>query len=954
MRKLTRQWFKVLENYSLKKEEEIRKYWKKNRVPEKVRKQSAEQKKYFYFMDGPPYATGHIHMGTALNKILKDTAIRYKRMNSFNVFDRAGYDTHGTPIEFQVEKELKTKSKQDIEKFGVKKFVEKCRKYATEFIDQQNQQFDNLGVWMDWNNPYITLKNEYIESIWWTFKKAEEKKLLYLDKYSVHVCPRCETAVSFNEIEYIKQTDNSVYVKFPLKEKENTFLIIWTTTPWTLPANTGVMAHPDYEYSEIELSTGEHWIIAKELVQKLMDAVEAGFTEKKVWKGKDLEGWRYDNPLTKNLSLPDMSQGYRIVLSSRYVNLEEGTGLVHTAPGHGKEDFEVGKENNLPSLSPVSLNGQMTEEAGKYKGKKARIVDKEIVSDLKEMNFLVFEHLYTHDYPVCWRCKTPLLMVSVPQWFFKVSSIRKRMLELNSENNWVPSWMHDRMKNWIESLSDWPISRARYWGTPLPIWVCSDCSQRKVFGSLNELKKEADVPEKIDLHKPEIDEIKFNCDCGGIFERVSEVLDVWFDAGVSSWAALNYPQKKDLFEKFWPADLNIEATEQVRGWWNSQLITSTISFDESPYKNIMVHGMVLDLGKKKMSKSKGNAIQPKEVIQKYNRDFLRYYFCSQSKGEDIVFDWNAFREVNKFFSILFNSYNYLNLYLEKNPLIEEKHLKNLRPEDKWIVSKLNSLIKDSFDSYEKYVYPKLVSNLNWFVSEEFSRTYIKLIRNRKDKIVSNVMNYVLSNLIKLMAPVLPHLTEYIYLDYSEEKNFPESVHLLAFPEANKKLIDLDLEKEFSLVKEISQAVLSLREKEKLRLRWQLKELVLETKKDFSNTKDILALMVNVKKVLVSKSKPEGNYSSLELSKELCVHLNIEADSDLKKEWELAELTRLIQSERKKKGFNPNEIVEMKFDCSDKKFLDEFKKEIEENTNTKIILKEDSKKKLLERDFYFSF
>ncbi|MFH1588845.1 MAG: class I tRNA ligase family protein, partial [Candidatus Diapherotrites archaeon] len=397
----------TLENYSLKKEEEIRKYWIKKKVPEKVRKTSAKQKNYFYFMDGPPYATGHIHMGTALNKILKDVAIRYKRMKGFNVFDRAGYDTHGTPIEFQVEKELKTKSKQDIEKFGVENFIKKCRKYATEFIDQQNAEFDNLGVWMDWENPYITLKNEYIESIWWTFKKAEEKKLLYLGKYSVHVCPRCETAVSFNEIEYIKQTDESVYVKFPLKDKKNTFLIIWTTTPWTLPANTGVMVHPDFEYSEIELSNGERWIIAKELTQKLMDAVEAGFTEKKVWKGKELDGMKYENPLYKNLKLPDMSKGYRIVLSSRYVNLEEGTGLVHTAPGHGKEDFEVGKENNLPSLSPVELNGLMTEEAGKYQGKKARIVDEEIVSDLQEMNLLIYKHPYTHDYPVCWRCKTP-------------------------------------------------------------------------------------------------------------------------------------------------------------------------------------------------------------------------------------------------------------------------------------------------------------------------------------------------------------------------------------------------------------------------------------------------------------------------------------------------------------------------------------------------------------------
>ncbi|MEI6058544.1 MAG: isoleucine--tRNA ligase [archaeon] len=604
-------------------EKDILDFWKKNKIYEKSKIQNKSGKK-FYFMDGPPYATGHIHMGTALNKILKDIAMRSQRLQGKDVFDRAGYDTHGVPIEFKIEKEIGAKTKQDIEKYGVKKFIDKCKEFATKYIDVMNSEFENLGVWMDFKRPYLTLDEKYIETIWDAFKVADKKGLLYLGKYPVHICPRCETAVAFNEIEYSKQDDLSIFVKFQLKNKKNTFLIIWTTTPWTLPANTGVMVHPDIEYQELEISSGEKWIIAKPLVPKIMAQLEMGFTVREEFKGKHMEGWDYINPLSKNLNLKTKN-AYKVITSSRYVTTEDGTGLVHAAPGHGKEDYEVGKKFNLDMPSPVDISGHLTEEAGKYQGKKARVVDEEIIKDLEEDNALVYKMKYSHDYPMCWRCHSALLMVSLPQWFLKISAIQKQILNENEKTEWNPNWMKMRMKAWLEGISDWPVSRKRYWGTPLPIWVCDNCNEKIVIGSKKELEKLSKKKIK-DVHKPEIDKIIIPCQnkkCKGTMKRVEEVLDVWFDSGVSSWAAL---ETEANIKKFWPADLNIEGKDQVRGWWNSQFILSQIKFNKKPFKSILEHGMVLDIGKKKMSKSLGNIISPQEIIDKHSRDYLRYYF----------------------------------------------------------------------------------------------------------------------------------------------------------------------------------------------------------------------------------------------------------------------------------------------------------------------------------------
>ena len=868
-------------------EKEILSFWVKKKIYEKSKKKNAKGKK-FYFMDGPPYATGHIHMGTALNKISKDISMRARRLQGFDVFDRPGYDTHGVPIELQVEKEIGSRRKQDIEKYGVKKFILKCKDFATRHIDVMNNEFINLGVWMDWENPYLTLDDSYIEAIWDAFKQADKKSLLYLGKYPVHVCPRCETAVAFNEIEYAKQKDTSVYVKFPLVEKKNTFLLIWTTTPWTLPANTGVMVNPNVDYQEVEVSNGEKWIIAKELVGKVMGMMERGYTVKSEIKGKKMEGWKYENPLAKNLKL-NIKNGYKILLSSRYVTTEDGTGLVHSAPGHGKEDYEVGKEYGIDMPSPVGVDGLMTAEAGKYKGKKARVVDAEIISDLEKDGFLVHKVEYEHDYPLCWRDKTPLLMISMPQWFLKISEIQKKLLKHNEDTNWVPDYMKLRMKAWLEGIGDWPVSRQRYWGTPLPIWI-SDDGDIIVVGSIEELKKLSGV-KNIKVHKPEIDKIEIKKN-GKIYRRVPEVLDVWFDSGVSSWAALDYPHSRDKFNKFWPADLNVEGKDQFRGWWNSQLILSEIAFGKKPFDNILVHGMVTDISKKKLSKSSGNAIAPEKVIEKYSRDYLRYYFAKLSKGEDFSYDEKEFKEIQKVFMILENINSFVNQLDAKKG--------HLHIEDRWILSRFNSLVKDVTESYNNYKFPEVVLRLEEFVILDLSRKYIQIIRDRSEEVYST-LNQIRVGLLKLFAPIMPFTTEKIWQElYADKIVKEESVHLSDWTKADLKKIDKKLEKEFEIVSEIIEKGLAARDSAKIGLRWPLMTAYIKMgEKIDEDLLDIVKSQLNVKNVDLKSG-----------SKEILVELNTEMTPELEAEGYAREISRKIQAGRKKSGLVKNDKIKL--------------------------------------------
>ena len=903
--------------YNFKETEEaVLKLWKDKKIYEKSKKKN-EKGKNFYLMDGPPYATGHIHMGTALNKVLKDIAMRSQRLQGKNVFDRAGYDTHGVPIEFQIEKEIGSKSKQDIEKFGIKKFIEKCKEFATRHIGEMNSEFENLGVWMNFNDPYLTLSNEYVEEIWDTFKVAEKKGLLYLGKYSVHICPRCETAVSYNEIEYAKQEDTSVYVKFPLKDKK-VYLIIWTTTPWTLPANTGVMVHPDFVYKEIELSNGEHWIIAKELVSKIMADLGLGYSVKQEYKGKEMEGWRYDNPLAKYMNLK-LKDAYRVVLSGRYVNLEDGTGLVHTAPGHGREDYEVGKEAGLDIVAPVSLSGMLTEETGKYSGKKARVVDEEIIADLEKDNALVYKLKYSHDYPLCWRCKTPLLMIAQPQWFFKISKIQKKLLEENEKTAWTPGWMKQRMKAWLEGIGDWPVSRKRYWGNPIPIWTCDKCKEKIVIGSIKELEKLSGKKVK-EVHKPEIDEITIKCKCSGLMKRVPDVLDVWFDSGVSSWAALNFPSEEKDFKKFWPADINIEGKDQFRGWWNSQMILSEIRFEKKPFKNICVHGMILDLGKRKMSKSLGNIITPQEIIEKFGRDYMRYYFAKVSKGEDFAFDEKEFLSIENIFRVLLNISSFV------SQLERKKSLPAV--EDKWILSKYNSFVENVINNYDKYRYPDVIEEVEKFLVSDLSRTYIQMTRERSDEIYP-VMEEIKKGFLKLIAPICPFISEKIWQEMRKEDIVEEeSIHLTSLPKADSKKINKKLEEEFDSALKVIELGLRERDNQKIGLKWPLGRAEIKIKGEISKElQEVIARQLNVKKLEFKKADEIG------------ILLDTKMTPELEAEGFAREISRGIQSERKKAGLIKKDLIDLEI-VAEKNLLDKIKSQknfIKERVNAKSIL-----------------
>ncbi len=900
-----------MSRYSKDLEEHVRLFWDEHDVYHKA-KDLRKGGKPFFFMDGPPYATGRIHLGTAWNKVLKDTYIRYYRMNGYDVFDRPGFDTHGTPIENKVEKKLGVSSKKEIEeKIGVENFVNMCKEFATEHIDAMVEQFKNLGVWMDWENPYITMRDEYIEAGWWTFKKAYERGLLYKGKYPVHVCPHCGTVVSFAEVEYKEKEDPSIFVAFPVEGRENEFLLVWTTTPWTLPANVAIMAHPKETY--VRVRVGDRvYVLAKPRLDEVANTV--GWDNYEVleeFPGERLKGLKYRGVLEEEV--PKQKEfPHIVVMSERYVTMEDGTGLVHTAPGHGREDFLVGQEYGLPVFSPVKIDGTYTEEAGKYAGMFVRDANKVILEDLEKKGYLVHAGTIKHQYPVCWRCKTPLLFISVDEWFYKIGDIKDEIKKEAEKVNWTPSWATERFKDWVDNLRDWPISRQRFWGIPTPIWVCDKCGHVEVIGSKEELlQKAVKVPEHLELHRPWVDQVVLKCPkCGGEMHRTQDVLDVWFDSGITTWAALGYPKNEDLFKRYWPADLEIEGVDQVRGWWNSQMITSVIVFDRRPYDNVVMHGFVLDVHGIKMSKSLGNVVAPEDVIEKYTRDTLRAYLISRPVGEDIRFDWDEVKEYYNFLNTYWNLAQLLKRYAEQfhyDP--EKKRTSYLAPEDQWILSRLQTVTEQVRNYMGKHRHDRALETLRDFILNDFSRTYVKLVRERMrlpERDPSKLAVYqtiydVLKQTVVLTAPFVPFISEKIYQDVIRPFGGPESVHLIDFPMPAEHLHNTPLEAEFQKVMAAAEAVLAARHDAGIRLRWPVQDVVVVTEdaEAFKTFRDAFLRYVNAKRLRLEESVPEG-YVSKEYDGGV-VAVPSQLDEETLKEALAREVLRRIQQMRKKLG-----------------------------------------------------
>jgi len=1026
-------------------EKEILTFWKKNKkiIYDSLQENPKDKKPLFSWLEGPPTANAPPGLHHVEARVSKDLVCRYNFMKGFAVPRKGGWDCHGLPVEIQVQKKLNLKTKKDIYKFGVAKFIETCKKDVFSFVKDWSDMTERMGFWVDLDNPYITMEKNYMESEWWALKQLFDKGLIYKGYKVVPYSVGCESPLSSHEVAlgYKEVEDMTVTVRFEAKEdiykkfpeldkNKKLYYLVWTTTPWTLPSNLSIAVKDDIDYAIVETDFSEkkkekaYYVIAKDLLERYFPDKENRKIIKTV-KGKELENLEYA-PLFDYFK-DKVKNSFKFILAE-FVTTEEGTGLVHQAPAFGEDDFNICREKKIDFVNPVDLEGKFTNEVSDYKGKFVKDCDEDIIKRLDKEGKLFVSYPVKHTYPFCWRTGCPLIYYAMDAWFISVSKFRDKLVKNNNKINWYPeSFKEGRFGNWISEAKDWALSRNKFWGTPLNIWVCENdkCNHMEAIGSIKELKEKTGV-EVNDLHIGSVDPLTYKCPkCGKTMKRTSEVIDCWFDSGAAQFAQFHYPfENKDLFEKRFPYDFISEAIDQTRGWFYTLHVLSTLLFDDLSYKNVPVTGLLCDENGEKMSKSKGNILLPNDIFDKRGVDSVRLLMCSYPLGNNVKVGLSVFDEViTPFFNILWNSYYYIATYIDDFKLDDIRNINAERVEDKWIISRVNSTINDVEKSMKKYDYAHATESIRNFVVNDFSRTYIKIVRDRtqkEDKELAFSFNYVFDRLIKIMAPFTPFISEHIYHEFLKGKSW--SVHFEKWPKHEK--IDKKLEHEFLFASDITQAILAAREKAQVGIRWPLGKVVIHSKENNKLAKEVESLVLlqtNVKELeyvgkfdlgydfkinyrnlgkdygqktadvieLINKNKDkvikalsngkekisfEGNEVNLKehinivkivpkpfvlgSGKEFDVYLDTTMSPELKNEGYLRELTRRIQSLRKKAELNKMDKIELclELDTGFETYVKLNLKELDEKVGSKktifgkVDLKLSTKEKVKQKEF----
>ncbi len=841
-------------------EQDILKSWGGINKINEAQIENRKDNKTFVFYDGPAFANGFPGLHHMVSKNLKDIVCKYHVMKGEKVIRKVGWDTHGLPIENHVEKKLGISSKKDVEAMGVEKFNDECRKSVRENEAAFTDLTSKMGQFIDTNNPYLTFKNEYIETEWWILKQFYEKGMFYEGTRIVPYCPHCGTGLASHEVAQNYQEDDTdtVYVPFKVNGEENTYFLAWTTTPWTLLANVALCVNPDMVYVKVN-SRGTNFIMAKDLVSSVLgDEVEVLDS----FRGKELEFKEFEQ-LIPEVEAP--ANAFK-VLCDDYVSADDGTGVVHIAPAFGEDDKRVCDTYGIEGINPVGKDGCYTE--GPWKDMFVFDANEEVIKYLKENDKLLKKQRIKHDYPHCWRCDTPLLYYSMPSYYVKVSAFKDELVKANSKVNWYPDYVGEkRFANWLENAKDWNVSRTRYWGSPIPYFTC-ECGHTEMLGSIAELKEKAieEISDDFDLHKPYIDNVHLKCPkCGKPMNRIPDVLDCWFDSGSMPFAQYHYPfENKEFWKTQFPADFICEGIDQTRGWFYTLLVISTFITGKAPFKNVLVNDLLLDAEGKKMSKSRGNIVEPFTTIEEYGADTVRFYLPYVSPvWTPLKFDIEGLKEVySKFFNPLKNTYSFFTMYANIDGVsiedCKEKFkvdYKDLEEIDKWILSKYNKLVLNVTDSFEEYDLNKVVRFLASFVSEDLSNWYIRRNRDRfwgskldnSKKSVYQTTYEVLLGLSKLIAPIVPYLSEEMYRGLTDG----ESVHLEDYPKVDKKMINDKIEEKMDLVRNLISLGRNAREEVKIKVRQPISQAILDgkSKKILGEAVELIKEELNVKEVL---------------------------------------------------------------------------------------------------------